>query len=67
MQIGGVVQERELKLRQALRTMGMLDSAYWSSWVLFEVCMHSCMQLASIHLPGAKTRLVALHASGPWT
>ena len=36
-QISGVVGEQELGLRQMLRTMGMLDSAYWLSWMLFEV------------------------------
>ena len=38
MQISGVVAEQELGLRQMLHTMGMLDSAYWLSWMLFEVC-----------------------------
>ena len=32
-----MVGEQELGLRQMLRTMGMLDSAYWLSWMLFEV------------------------------
>ena len=36
-QISGVVGEQELGLRQMLRTMGMLDSSYWLSWMLFEV------------------------------
>ncbi len=40
-QISGVVGEQEVGLRQMLRTMGMLDSAYWLSWMLFEVpCNH---------------------------
>ena len=37
MQIAAVVGERELRLRQAMRTMGLLDSAYWMSWVAIEV------------------------------
>lgn len=37
LQISGVVGEQELGLRQMLRTMGMLDSTYWLSWMLFEV------------------------------
>lgn len=37
MQISGVVGEQELGLRQMLRTMGMLDSSYWLSWMVFEV------------------------------
>ena len=36
-QISGVVGEQEVGLRQMLRTMGMLDSSYWLSWMLFEV------------------------------
>ncbi len=29
--------EKELGLRQALRTMGMMDSAFWLSWMAVEV------------------------------
>jgi hypothetical protein len=36
-QISAVVGERELRLRQAMRTMGLLDSAYWLSWASYEV------------------------------
>ena len=42
LQISGVVGEQELGLRQMLRTMGMLDSAYWLSWMLFEVQLCLC-------------------------
>lgn len=46
-QISGVVAEQEVGLRQMLTTMGMLDSAYWLSWLLFEVgtlltCTRGC-------------------------
>lgn len=35
-QISVVVMEKELGLKQALRTMGMTDLAFWASWwVLF--------------------------------
>ena len=38
-QLTAVVQEREAKLRQAMRTMGMMDSAFWLSWATYEaVC-----------------------------
>ncbi|KAK9805624.1 hypothetical protein WJX72_008643 [[Myrmecia] bisecta] len=43
--ISGVVGERELGLRQALRTMGMLDSSFWSSWFAFEVVMAAITSL----------------------
>ncbi|GIL78966.1 hypothetical protein Vretimale_187 [Volvox reticuliferus] len=38
-QIGVVVGEKELGLKQALRTMGMSDSAYWLSWGAWEVTL----------------------------
>ena len=44
MQISGVVGEQELGLRQMLRTMGMLDSIYWLSWMLFEVTLACCYE-----------------------
>jgi hypothetical protein len=34
-QMGEVVMERELKLRQALQAMGLHDTAYWLSWHLY--------------------------------
>lgn len=41
LQMGSIVAERELRLRQAMRTMGMLDSAFWLSWASFEVVLVS--------------------------
>ena len=38
-QIGIVVGEKELGLKQALRTMGMTDSAYWLSWAAWELTL----------------------------
>eukprot|EP00271_Cylindrocystis_brebissonii_P002761 TRINITY_DN13562_c0_g1_i1.p1 TRINITY_DN13562_c0_g1~~TRINITY_DN13562_c0_g1_i1.p1 ORF type:complete len:960 (+),score=162.56 TRINITY_DN13562_c0_g1_i1:682-3561(+) len=35
-QMGNLVLERELKLRQAMSTMGLLDSAYWLTWLVWE-------------------------------
>ncbi|GAB4824042.1 hypothetical protein N2152v2_011088 [Parachlorella kessleri] len=35
--LAAIVTEKELGLRQALRTMGMMDSAFWLSWLVFEV------------------------------
>ena len=34
-----MVLERELKLRQALKTMGMMDSTFWASWTTYEFVM----------------------------
>jgi len=38
-QISTVVIEKELKLRQALRTMGMSDMSYWVSWGAWEITL----------------------------
>ncbi|XP_039005388.1 ABC transporter A family member 2-like isoform X2 [Hibiscus syriacus] len=35
-EIGSLVSEKELKLRQAMTMMGLLDSAYWLSWLTWE-------------------------------
>ncbi|GLU12340.1 hypothetical protein SLE2022_290260 [Rubroshorea leprosula] len=35
-QIGILVLEKELKLRQAMTMMGLFDSAYWLSWLAWE-------------------------------
>lgn len=35
-QIGLLVSEKELKLRQAMAMMGLFDSAYWLSWLAWE-------------------------------
>ena len=38
-QISSVVSEKEFGLRQALRTMGMTDAAYWLSWGAWELTL----------------------------
>jgi hypothetical protein len=38
-QMTGIVTERENKLTQAMTGMGLLQSAYWLSWVTWEVTM----------------------------
>ncbi|GBF88378.1 ABC transporter A family member protein [Raphidocelis subcapitata] len=38
-QMTSLVSEREVGLRTALRNMGMLDSAYWGSWMAFDATM----------------------------
>jgi len=37
MQMSDLITERELKLRQSLNVMGMMDSAYWVSWHIFHI------------------------------
>ncbi|KAM3374694.1 ABC transporter A family member 9 [Capsicum galapagoense] len=38
-QISTMVLEKELKLRQAMTVMGLFDSAYWCSWLIWEGIM----------------------------
>ncbi len=38
-QIGTVVMEKEMGLRQAMRTMGLKDSSYWMSWAAWELLL----------------------------
>jgi hypothetical protein len=38
-QIGAVVAERELKLRQAMDTMGLRVSVFWLTWIAWEVVL----------------------------
>ncbi|KAI3970659.1 hypothetical protein MKX01_024306 [Papaver californicum] len=35
-EIGALVAEKELKLRQAMSTMGLYETAYWLSWLTWE-------------------------------
>lgn len=46
-QASNLVAERELKLRQAMSTMGLMDSVYWLTWFVWEVGMAfiSCLLL----------------------
>ncbi|KAG2241869.1 hypothetical protein Bca52824_096289 [Brassica carinata] len=36
LQLGSLVTEKELKLRQAMTMMGVYDTAYWLSWLTWE-------------------------------
>ena len=44
-QLGNIVLERESGLRQSLRGMGMLRSAYNLSWAVWELLMALCVSL----------------------
>lgn len=39
MQMTSVIGERETKVTQALQTMGMMRSAYWLSWITWEILL----------------------------
>ncbi|XP_024541685.1 ABC transporter A family member 2 [Selaginella moellendorffii] len=38
-QLSNLVSEKELKLRQAMSVMGLMDSVYWSTWLIWDVCL----------------------------
>ncbi|CAI5987769.1 unnamed protein product [Closterium sp. NIES-64] len=46
-QAANLVIERELKLRQAMATMGLMDSVFWSTWLVWEliVALVTCILL----------------------
>uniref|UniRef100_A0A061SDE8 Abc transporter a family member 2-like n=2 Tax=Tetraselmis sp. GSL018 TaxID=582737 RepID=A0A061SDE8_9CHLO len=46
--LSAIVSEREAGLRQALRTMGMLDSAHWASWVAYQTIMAVVLSLVTM-------------------
>lgn len=48
LQLGDLVYEKERGLRQALRTVGMTDAAYWLSWLTWQVVMNFFSTLALI-------------------
>ncbi len=39
-QISAVVTEREIRLRQAMSTMGLPDSVFWVTWLLWEIILN---------------------------
>ncbi|RZC72126.1 hypothetical protein C5167_035370 [Papaver somniferum] len=47
-QIGSLVAERELKLRQAMSMMGLYQSAYWLSWLVWDTVMICIASLLTI-------------------
>eukprot|EP00850_Spirogloea_muscicola_P008456 SM000045S16201 [mRNA] locus=s45:178603:184208:+ [translate_table: standard] len=44
-QISAIVREKELHLRQAMATMGLLQSAYWLTWLLWEAVLAAAWAL----------------------
>jgi hypothetical protein len=45
-QMAQIVSEKDSGLRQAMRTMGLMDSSYWASWVLFDLAFGTLLTLA---------------------
>ncbi|XP_058110820.1 ABC transporter A family member 2-like [Magnolia sinica] len=47
-QVGSLITEKELKLRQAMSIMGLYESAYWLSWLTWETFLTLLSSLFSI-------------------
>ncbi|ONM04752.1 ABC2 homolog 15 [Zea mays] len=47
-QISALVAEKELKLRQAMSTMGLYESAYWLSWFTWEAFLTTLSALFTV-------------------
>lgn len=43
-----LVTEKDSGLRQAMRTMGLLESSYWGSWIMFDLTFGTILTLAII-------------------
>uniref|UniRef100_A0A7N0VH21 ABC transporter domain-containing protein n=1 Tax=Kalanchoe fedtschenkoi TaxID=63787 RepID=A0A7N0VH21_KALFE len=47
-QMSSLVQEKELKLRQAMSIMGLYDAAYWFSWLTWETVMSALSSILTV-------------------
>ncbi|ERN03831.1 hypothetical protein AMTRI_Chr05g73820 [Amborella trichopoda] len=47
-QVSSLVSEKELKLRQAMSIMGIYESAYWLSWLIWETILTLISALFSV-------------------
>ncbi|KAI8472921.1 MAG: hypothetical protein J3K34DRAFT_383970 [Monoraphidium minutum] len=47
-QMAQLVTEKDSGLRQAMRTMGLMDSSYWGSWVIFDLAFGVLLTLVII-------------------
>lgn len=48
LQMTGLIGERETKVTQSLVTVGMMRSAYWLSWMVWEIMLAFVVTLLSI-------------------
>jgi hypothetical protein len=43
-----LVAEKDSGLRQAMRTMGLMESSYWISWITFDLVFNTLLTLVII-------------------
>ena len=53
-----LVTEKDSGLRQAMRTMGLMESSYWSSWIVFDLVFGTLLALAIV-FSGAGVRQIS--------
>jgi hypothetical protein len=47
-----IVQEKELRVREIMRMMGMSDASYWASWVLYHTMISTAISCIAYLLAG---------------
>jgi len=47
-QMAQIVTEKDSGLRQAMRTMGLMESSYWGSWVVFDLAFATVLALVIV-------------------
>lgn len=45
LQMAQLVSEKDSGLRQAMRTMGLMESSYWGSWAVFDLIFATLLAL----------------------
>ena len=48
LQLVAIATEKDAGLRQAMRTMGLMDSSYWLSWLLFDLALAAVWSLVAL-------------------
>jgi len=47
-----IVQEKELRVREIMRMMGMSDASYWASWFLYHTMISTAISCIAYLLAG---------------
>lgn len=55
-----LVSEKDSGLRQAMRTMGLMESSYWGSWVVFDLVFAVLLALVIV-FSGRSRRISQAH------
>ena len=65
-QMAQLVTEKDSGLRQAMRTMGLMDSSYWGSWVVFDLVFGTLLTLVIIFSGGGAWEGLGCARGTPW-